>query len=114
MDRYDERDREWRPQREKGGFLRSFRGRGPKNYKRSDERIADDVHLMLTDDPDIDAFDIEVKVENGEVTLTGQVRSRWEKRAAEDLVAQCSGVADVHNRLKVQPYEEMHIGKAGT
>src|SRR5688572_13569572 len=131
MDRHDERDRGWRAHHDgdlSGPYARDtrndfggeharergFRGRGPKNYRRPDERIAEDIHLMLTDDPDIDAYDIEVHVENGEVTLNGIVRSRWEKRAAEDLVAQCTGVHDVHNRLKVQPYEQMHIGKAQT
>lgn len=89
----------------------SYRGRGPKNYRRSDESIAEDVHRMLTDDDHLDATDIEVRVENCDVTLSGFVANRWAKRYAEDLVAQCRGVHDVQNRLRIAPLEEQHLGK---
>lgn len=79
----------------------SYRGRGPKNYRRADDLIADDIHRMLTDDHDLDATNIDVHVENGEVTLSGTVSSRWAKRHAEDVVAECRGVTDVMNQLKV-------------
>ena len=89
----------------------SYRGRGPKNYKRSDDRIADEVNEALTEDELLDASDIEVSVENGEVTLSGTVTSRHAKRRAEDLAESCSGVIDVHNRLKLTDRETV-IGKA--
>ena len=50
----------------------------------------------------IDAFEIEVRVENGEVTLTGTVEDRHAKRLAEDLAERFSGVTDVHNQLRVR------------
>ncbi|HET6576938.1 MAG TPA: BON domain-containing protein [Gemmatimonadales bacterium] len=78
-----------------------FAGRGPKGYKRGDDRIREDVNEELTRNPDIDATDIEVKVENGEVTLTGTVDQRRTKRLAEDLAERCSGVREVHNQLRV-------------
>ncbi|CAN5879239.1 hypothetical protein BH24GEM1_BH24GEM1_08980 [soil metagenome] len=78
-----------------------FAGRGPKGYRRSDDRIREDVSEELTRHPEIDASDIDVKVENGEVTLTGKVEDRQQKRMAEDLAERCSGVNDVHNQLKV-------------
>ncbi|HEX8662800.1 MAG TPA: BON domain-containing protein [Beijerinckiaceae bacterium] len=77
------------------------RGRGPKGYQRSDERIRDDVSDRLTDDPHIDASDIEVTVQNREVTLSGMVQSRFEKRHAEDIAESVSGVAHVQNNLRV-------------
>ena len=40
------------------------RGHGPKGYRRSDERIRDDVSDRLSDDSWLDASDIEVKVES--------------------------------------------------
>ena len=80
-----------------------FAGRGPKGYKRGDDRIREDVNEELTRHPDIDATEIEVKVENGEVTLTGIVDERRTKRLAEDLAERCSGVREVHNQLRVQP-----------
>lgn len=78
------------------------RGRGPKNYTRSDERIREDVCDRLCDDPALDASDIEVKVASGEVTLSGQVASRDERRRAEDCAEQISGAKHVQNNLRVK------------
>lgn len=77
-------------------------GRGPRNYTRSDDRIREDVSDRLEQHGEIDASDIEVRVENGEVTLEGTVEDRNQKRQAEDLVEDCSGVRQVHNRIRVQ------------
>ena len=92
----------------------SFRGKGPKNWRRPDERIREEVNERLTEHDGIDATDIEVAVENGEVTLSGTVDSRWTKRMAEDVAAQCGGVTDVHNRLRIDQRDgaEVHVGKA--
>ena len=79
----------------------SHRGRGPKNWQRSDETIRDIVNERLTEDHEVDATDIEVKVENAEVTLSGVVATRREKRVADDVAWSCAGVHDVHNRITV-------------
>lgn len=78
------------------------RGRGPKNYTRSEDRIREDVNDRLTDDPWLDASEIDVQVSKSEVTLNGSVESREDKRRAEDLVEQVSGVGHVQNNLRVQ------------
>lgn len=78
------------------------RGRGPRNYQRSDERIREDVNDRLTDDPHVDASHIEVSVKDREVTLAGTVRNRFEKRHAEDIAEAVSGVTHVQNNLRVQ------------
>ncbi|MBV8520226.1 MAG: BON domain-containing protein [Acidobacteria bacterium] len=96
---------------DRGAARESYRGRGPKNWRRSDERIREIVNELLTEHDGIDATDIEVSVENGEVTLTGHVGSRWEKRLADDIAHSCGGVHDVHNRLKVSD-RETQVGKA--
>jgi osmotically-inducible protein OsmY len=89
------------------GIRGEFTGRGPKGYQRSDARIHEDVCDRLAEAPDIDASDIEVRTTNGEVTLSGSVREREEKRRAEDLIEGVSGVRDVHNNLRVsRPQEE--------
>ncbi|MCW5851474.1 MAG: BON domain-containing protein [Anaerolineae bacterium] len=77
-------------------------GRGPKNYQRSDERILEDVCERLTQHGQVDASEIEVRVENGAVTLSGTVDSRQAKHMAEDAADSVSGVRDVHNQLRVQ------------
>ena len=76
-------------------------GKGPRGYTRSDDRIREDVCDRLTDDPYVDATDIEVAVAAGEVTLSGLVRRRADKRRAEDIADHVSGVRDVNNRLRV-------------
>lgn len=78
------------------------RGKGPKGYARSDDRIREDVCDCLTDDPMLDAGEIEVQVKNGEVTLTGTVSDRLAKRHAEDMIERVSGVRDVQNNIKVK------------
>jgi osmotically-inducible protein OsmY len=83
----------------------SYRGRGPKGHTRSDERIREDVSDRIMDDPHVDGSDIELTVSGGEVTLTGTVSSRGEKRRAEDLAESVSGVTHVQNNLRVQQRE---------
>jgi osmotically-inducible protein OsmY len=80
---------------------RGHRGRGPKGYTRSDDRIREDVSDLLSDDWSVDASDIEVSVSNREVTLTGTVSDRSAKRRAEDLAESVSGVQHVQNNLRV-------------
>jgi hypothetical protein len=77
-------------------------GRGPKGWKRSDERIQEDVNEALARHPDLDASSIEVRVVNAEVTLTGVVEDRSDKRLAEDIAEEVFGVEDVHNELKIR------------
>jgi osmotically-inducible protein OsmY len=89
-----------------------FAGRGPKGYQRSDERIKELVSDRLMDDDDIDATEITVDVKGGEVTLTGTVNSRQEKRFAEDVADATPGVREVQNRLRVQPPDVSRGGPA--
>ena len=93
---------------------RQHRGRGPKGYRRSDERIKEDVNDRLSDDYYLDASDVEVMVENTEVTLTGTVRNRNDKRRAEDLAESVSGVSNVENRLRVKQYDYSTSGTSIT
>ena len=89
--------------RDRGSSRRGgqFAGRGPKGYTRSDERIREDINERLTDHPDIDASEIEVQVQNGEVVLRGTVDERHTKHLAEDLASRVFGVKDVRNEIRV-------------
>ena len=86
-------------------YGQGYSGRGPKGYQRSDERIKEQVSDRLMDDNDIDATEILVDVKNGEVTLTGTVNTRHEKRLAEDAAEQTPGVREVQNHLRIQPQQ---------
>jgi osmotically-inducible protein OsmY len=78
-----------------------YSGRGSKSYQRADERIRDEVHERLARHPAIDAQDIEVQAQNGEVTLTGNVVTRYEKRLSEELAEEVYGVRNVQNNIRV-------------
>lgn len=78
------------------------RGRGPKGYTRSDDRIREDVSDALSDDSMVDASDISVTVSGSEVTLNGTVQNRSAKRRAEDCADNVSGVKHVQNNLRVK------------
>jgi len=93
-----------------------YRGRGPKGFQRSDERILEEVCERLSDDPQVDARDISVICSAGLVTLEGTVENRAAKHWVEDLVADCPGVKDVANRLRVKAsghplYQEQQVAQ---
>jgi osmotically-inducible protein OsmY len=94
-----QQQRDWHGQGQ--GQSRDFRGMGPKGYKRNDERISDEVHERLTDDPYIDASNINIAVSGGEVTLSGTVAHRDAKHRAERIIEDVSGVSHVQNNLRV-------------
>ena len=100
---FGDEDAERRRQRDR--YIQGqYRGKGPRNYSRSDERIKEDINDRLSDDPFVDASDIDVTVNSGEVTLTGTVDHRSTKRRAEDIAESVSGVKNVENRLRVTQY----------
>ncbi|WP_375771657.1 BON domain-containing protein [Archangium gephyra] len=88
------------PYDERSPELPRRQGRGPRDYQRSDDRIREDICDRLMQSW-MDADDVTVRVEKGEVTLSGTVKSRDEKRAIEDLAEEVLGVKDVSNELRV-------------
>ena len=92
-------ERDWgRERRSMGG---PYFGRGPRNYQRSDERIREDICERLSYHGQLDPSDVEIQVQNGEVTLQGSVQDRWAKRTAEEIAEDVWGVKEVHNQLRV-------------
>lgn len=77
-------------------------GRGPRNYRRPDARIHEDLCERITADPWLDARDIEVEVTEARVVLRGAVPDRAMKHRAEDLADGIFGVTDVDNQIRVQ------------
>jgi osmotically-inducible protein OsmY len=76
---------------------------GPKGYQRSDERVLEDICEQLARRDDIDCSEVSLDVREGEVTLTGSVPERRMKHAIEDLAAECAGVREINNQLRVSP-----------
>lgn len=99
------------------GTMTNYSGRGPKGYKRSDERIREDVCECLERDSYVDASEIDVAVKEGVVTLSGSVEDRRTKRHAEDAIENISGVKDIKNELSVdqslfQQAKELFTGES--
>ncbi len=85
-------------------------GVGPANYTRSDERMLEDACERLTHNPRVDASNITVSVQEGEITLDGTVDSRPTKRMAEDCVDRVAGNLHVQNNLRVATSEAIPQG----
>lgn len=107
-----DRDRDWQPppfsgeaENRYGGGMPyhgpNFRGRGPKGYQRSDERLKEVICERLTEAPDIDASDITIRCKDGIVILEGSIADRRMKHRVEDLVDDCYGVKDIENHIRV-------------
>lgn len=77
-------------------------GKGPKGYKRSDERIREEVCEAMSRQGFIDASDVEVNVENGVVHLVGTVASRSDKRGLELIADRIHGVEEVRNEIRLK------------
>lgn len=88
------------------GARTSFRGRGPKGYTRSDDRLKEMICERLTDDPDIDASEVSIDVASQVVTLTGTVDDRQAKYDVEETVERVGGVKDINNQLRVRDRSE--------
>lgn len=79
----------------------NFSGVGPRNYRRDDETITQDVCELLARHPAIDASDVEVNVRQGEVTLRGTVIDRNMKLLSERILDRVPGVVDIRNEIRV-------------
>ena len=76
-------------------------GRGPKNYRRSDSRLREEIAERLMYHHEVDSSDVTVEVENARVTLDGTVPERWMRYAVDDIAESVVGVEGVDNRVRV-------------
>jgi hypothetical protein len=86
-----------------------IQGKNPKGYKRSDERIREDICDTLIDEWSLDASDVEVTVWEGEVTLVGSVTDRAQKHRIEMICDQVAGVLEIHNQIRVQREPDVFV-----
>ncbi|MBD3362853.1 BON domain-containing protein [Candidatus Dojkabacteria bacterium] len=66
-----------------------------------DEILQERVSNLLAWDSDLESYDIDVSVEDGNVTLTGTVDSFWRKNQAEEQAYSSYGVHNVDNQLAI-------------
>ena len=72
---------------------------------RTSQELQQAVRMALSLDPRLDAFELEIQVEKGVVTLAGTVDSLDAKRVAGNAARDTLGVETVRNRLEVDPPE---------
>ena len=75
----------------------------PGSLQRSDEDIARAAANALEWTMSVPHDRIKVKVQNGWITLSGQVDWRYQRDAAEDAVCNLMGVVGVSNQITVKP-----------
>jgi hypothetical protein len=92
----------------------AHRGKGPKGYTRSDDRLKEVICEKLTDDPMIDASEISVEVTSQIVKLTGTVDDRGTKYDVEELIERCGGVKDIDNQLRVRSQRSQSGSQGGS
>jgi len=74
------------------------------NRQINDAQVSAAVKSKLTSDPRLVSLtDLDVKAENGKVSLSGEVESEEVKRLSEETARGVSGVARVVNNLEVAP-----------
>lgn len=73
----------------------------------TDAKIATVVKTRLLMDSDISGFDIDVDVENGNVTLSGDVDTEAERQLVVQIAQNASDVKNVEDNLKVMPKTAM-------
>lgn len=76
-------------------------GLGPRGYRRSDERILEEVCERLTRHGQVDASEVEVSVQDGVVTLRGSIPHQAMLRQAQVTAAGVGGVVAVRNLLRL-------------
>ena len=83
--------------------------RGPKGWVRPDERILDELCERIVREG-VDASALEVSVEDGEVSLRGELGTREERRCVMDLAEQILGVVRVDADIRVREAAEVEEG----
>jgi osmotically-inducible protein OsmY len=76
----------------------------PFDKKRSDDEIATRALSILNWDAAVPADRITVKVEQGVITLSGEVDWQFQKDLAANLVRRLGGVASVINTITLRPH----------
>ena len=64
--------------------------------------IREDIQKALENNPDVDGSDIEARIQNGEVVLTGSVKEERERTLIEDMVKNLQGVRTVQNEIEAE------------
>ena len=85
------------------GIAQKIAVRLPTANRHTDEEIADRALKVLNWDLEVPDEQIQVKVENGIVTLTGTVTYQFQRTAADRDIRRLGGVTDIVNLIEIRP-----------
>jgi osmotically-inducible protein OsmY len=77
----------------------------PKRESEADKRIRQEVDAVIEQDPALKDRAISFNVDNGDITVTGTVRTETERQRINELAMHVAGVKSVANALSVSPGE---------
>jgi osmotically-inducible protein OsmY len=80
--------------------------RYPHNRKSEDDQIARRALRIIAWDTTVPEDKVKIKVQNGWITLSGEVEWNYQKSGAEDAVRKLSGVIGVTNLITVRPHAD--------
>jgi osmotically-inducible protein OsmY len=69
----------------------------------TDDSLYDQVRIKIANDREVGGGHVEVKVTNGVVELTGNVRDDKHRQRVEKIVKKVKGVKSVENKLRITP-----------
>ncbi len=73
------------------------------NQKRDDDQIARRALKIIAWSATVPGDKVKLRVENGWITLSGEVEWKFQKAAVEDAVRKLSGVTGVTNQIVIRP-----------
>lgn len=76
-----------------------------KHETEADKRIRQEVDAVIQQDPALKDRPISFTVDNGDITVTGTVRTETERQRINELAMHVAGVKSVANALRVSPGE---------
>ena len=85
------------------GIAQKIVVRLPTTHRHTDEELADRALKVLNWDLEVPDEQIQVKVENGIVTLTGTVTYQFQRAAADRDIRRLGGVTDIVNLIEIRP-----------
>ena len=81
--------------------------RYPQNKKTDDDQIAKRALKIIAWDTTVPDDKMKIKVQNGWITLSGEVEWSYQKTGAEEAVRKLSGVIGVTNLITVRPHTDV-------
>lgn len=78
--------------------------RGPEGYRRSDERIREIITDMIQTDPAIDSRDLDIKVHEGRVRLTGYIPDADAEKRISAVIQRVPGIKEIESELKINEH----------